>query len=90
MDIVARELAPARRRSRRKSCNLVVPGTTRRMALGPLRDPVGASSLATKATLALLGQRAAFELDDALTVMLDRLGGQYAALVVLQFAVQLL
>ncbi len=38
----------------------------------------------------LLGQGAAFELDDALTVVLDGLGGQHTTLVILQFAIELL
>src|SRR3989344_5490464 len=36
------------------------------------------------------GHLSTFELDDALTVMLDGLGGQHAALVVLQLAVEFL
>jgi hypothetical protein len=47
-DGVARELAPVRRRSRRKSGGkkyLNEPGC---MFLGPLRSPAGASSLATR------------------------------------------
>src|SRR5471032_104368 len=62
------------------------------MFLGPLRSQSGASPLATTAllTLALLGQGATFEFNDALTVMLDGLSGQHAALVVFQFAVQFL
>jgi len=44
---VARELAPVRLRSSRKSIALGVPDTPRLQVLGPLRDPAGASSLAT-------------------------------------------
>jgi len=47
-------------------------------------------STSTRCKLALLGQCATLEFNDALTVVLNRLGGQYAALVVLQLAVQLL
>lgn len=36
--------------------------------------------------LALVGQRFAFELDDALAVVFDGLRGHYAALVIFQFA----
>src|SRR5471032_3104902 len=44
---VARELALVRLRSSRKSIALGVPDTPRLQVWGPLRDPAGASSLAT-------------------------------------------
>ncbi|MGF6171225.1 hypothetical protein M2426_004857 [Pseudomonas moraviensis] len=47
MMTVARELAPARGRSRRKSAVLGVSGKTGLPGLGLLRSPAGASSLAT-------------------------------------------
>ena len=51
MITVARELAPARGRSRRKSSVLGVPEKTGLPGLGLLRSPAGASSLATGGVL---------------------------------------
>ncbi len=78
MDIVARELAPAGLRSSPKITAASPPSGS--------KLPRHNCALA----LALLGQGAALEFDDTLTVVLDGLCGQHAALVVFQLAVQLL
>jgi len=59
--------------------------------LGAALDLVGAGSArdgrAAVSGLALVRERAAFELHDALTVVLDGLSGQHAALVILELTV---
>jgi len=62
---VARELAPARLRSGRKINALGVTDTRRLQVLGPLRDPAGASSLATTLSVLLSPELKTFRISNA-------------------------